>query len=204
MKVLAINSSHRPGKNTALMLNLVLKQVQESGGETELLELANHKIKLCSACNKCLQKNVCSIDDDDMAMIAQKMIEADCIVLGSPVYFANVTSLMKIFIDRTRWMHMCKNLLYGKLGGVVTHAGLRNGGQEITQMILERFLQNHGIDLVDSRSPDSPIYNSGVLGTMFDSMQGEKILWKQGVIDDSLIVMMCRSLGDNIVRKLLG
>lgn len=204
MKVLAINGSHRRGKNTALMLGLVLKKVEESGVETELLELADHKIRLCSACNKCLQKSVCSIADDDMAMIAKKMVEADSIVLGSPVYFSNVTSLMKIFMDRTRWMHMSKNLLDEKVGGVVTHAGLRNGGQEMTQIILERFLQSHGVHVVDARIPGFPIYNLGVNGTMFDSMKEKDMVWKSGVMNDPLTVMMCRALGQNIVRKLIG
>lgn len=202
MKVLAINGSHRRGKNTALMLGLVLKKVEESGVETELLELADHKIRLCSACNKCLQKSVCSIANDDMAMIAKKMVEADSIVLGSPVYFSNVTSLMKIFMDRTRWMHMSKNLLDEKVGGVVTHAGLRNGGQEMTQIILERFLQSHGVHVVDARIPGAPIYNLGVNGTMFDSMKEKDMVWKSGVMNDPLTVMMCRALGQNIVRKL--
>ncbi|GAB6144816.1 flavodoxin family protein [Desulfocicer niacini] len=202
MNILAINSSHRPGKNTALMLNLVLNEIKDKGGHTELLELANHKIELCRACNKCLQTPECSVLNDDMAMIAEKMLKADAIVLGSPVYFANVTSLMKIFIDRTRWMHMCKNLLDGKVGGVLTHAGLRNGGQEMTQMILERFLQHHGVHVVDSRIVDAPIYNIGVIGTLFDDMKDEKILWKKGVMDDPLTIMMCRALGQNILRQL--
>ena len=202
MKVLAINGSHRPGKNTATMLNLVLKEVENSGGQTELLELAAHNIKLCRACNKCLRASACSIKDDDMEMIAEKMMMADAVVMGSPVYFANVTSLMKIFIDRSRWMHMHKNLLDGKLGGALTHAGLRNGGQEMTLMILERFLQHHGMHVVEARLPDSPIYNLGLLGTMFEDMEDEKMLWKKNVMADSLTVMMCRSLGRNIVRKL--
>lgn len=202
MKVLAINGSHRPGKNTAKMLRLVLEEVENNGGRTELLELANRKIHLCKACNKCLRQPECSIKDDDMAGIAEKMMAADGIVIGSPVYFTNVTSLMKIFFDRSRWMHMCRNLLDGKIGAAVTHAGLRNGGQELTQIILERFLQSHGLQVVEARDPVSPIYNLGPLGTMFESLESERIRWKKGVMEDTVTVMLCRSLGRNIANKL--
>ncbi|RLA93326.1 MAG: flavodoxin family protein [Deltaproteobacteria bacterium] len=202
MKALAINGSHRKGKNTATMLRLVLEPLEAKGVETELLELADYNIELCKACNKCLTKTECSIKNDDMALVAEKMLDADAIVLGSPVYFANVSSLMKIFIDRTRWMHMCKNLLEGKVGAALTHAGLRNGGQEFTQMILESFLQHHGLRVVDARDPKSGIYNLGPMGTMVDTLDGEKIRWRRGVLEDALTVKMCRTLGKNILRNL--
>ena len=202
MKVLAVNGSHRPGKNTATMLKLVLEEVEKDGGETELLELAECRIELCKACNRCLRQSECSIKTDDMASIGEKMMAADAIVLGSPVYFSNVTSLMKIFIDRSRWLHMCKNVLDGKIGGALTHAGLRNGGQETTQIILERFLQSHGLYVLEARDPSSGAYNLGPLGTMFESLEDGKISWKKGVMEDALAVMLCRSLGRNIVNKL--
>jgi len=202
MKVLAINGSHRKGRNTATMLKLVLKPLEEHGVKTELLELVELNIKPCRACNKCLRKTECSIKDDDMAFLADKMLNSDAIVIGSPVYFTNVTSLMKIFMDRTRWMHMCKNLFEGKIGAALTHAGLRNGGQELTQMILESFLLHHGFQVVSARDPESKIYNLGPMGTMFDALDGEQILWKQGVLKDTLTVKMCYSLGHNILRRL--
>lgn len=132
MKVLAINGSHRKGKNTATMLKLVLHELEQGGVQTELLEIADLTIEFCRACNHCLKTTECKIEDDDMAMVAKKMIESDAILLGSPVYFGNVTGKLKVFMDRTRWLHMAENVLDGKLGAALTHAGLRNGGQEIT------------------------------------------------------------------------
>jgi multimeric flavodoxin WrbA len=202
MKVLAVNGSHRPGHNTAAMLNMVLDEVKAEGFEAELIELYKHKIRLCKSCNKCLMKPECAIKDDDMAMIIEKLLAADAIILGSPVYFGNVSGIMKIFIDRSRSMHMCKNALDGKIGAALTHAGLRNGGQEMTQMILERFLQCHGLHVVEARDPETGIFNGGPLGTMFDSMVGENIKWKKDVSEDTLTVKTCSSLGKNIVRLL--
>lgn len=202
MQVLAINGSHRPGKNTAIMLNLVLEEIKIGGFSTELIELSECNIKLCKACNKCLMKTECAIKDDDMSLLGKKMLESDAIILGSPVYFSNVTGLFKTFIDRSRWMHMCKNLLDGKIGAALTHAGLRNGGQEFTQNILERFLQAHGLHVVEARDPDTGVYNLGPLGAMFNSFDGENIRWHKDVTKDTLTVYTCRSLGRNILKAL--
>jgi multimeric flavodoxin WrbA len=97
---------------------------------------------------------------------------------------------------------MCKNLLDGKIGGALTHAGLRNGGQEFTQMILERFIQAHGMRVIEARDPEKGVFNLGAMGTMFDSMEEDKIRWKKDVSYDPLTVKMCRSLGRNILKAL--
>jgi len=67
MKALAINGSHRKGKNTAILLKAVLSELEKGGIETELIELSDFRIESCRACNKCLFKPECSIKDDDMA-----------------------------------------------------------------------------------------------------------------------------------------
>lgn len=202
MKVLAISGSHRKGKNTATMLRLVLAELEDGGAQTELVEAASLEIKYCLACNHCLRVAECSIQDDDMAMVADKMIAADAIVLGSPVYFGNVTARLKALMDRTRWMHMCENLLDGKVGAALTIAGLRNGGQEMTQMLLERFLQHHGLQVVEARDPRAGVYNIGPMGTLFASLDGGEIRWNRGIMDDTLAVRMCRILGQNLLRRL--
>lgn len=202
MKALAINGSHRRGKNTAIMLRLVLEESERGGVSTELVEISDLKIEFCSACNRCLQKPECSIRDDDIPRVAEKMRAADAIIIGSPVYFGNVTGMLKNFIDRTRWMHMSVNVLDGKLGAALTHAGLRNGGQEMTQILLERFLQHHGLRVVEARDPRSGVYNLGPMGTLFASLSGEEMRWNRGVMDDSLTVKTCRVLGQNLLRLL--
>ncbi|WP_258359132.1 flavodoxin family protein [Moorella sulfitireducens] len=201
MKVLAINGSHRKGYNTSRLLETVLEEVKNMGAGAELLELSEFHIKPCRACNHCLKVTGCSIKDDDMDFIAEKMKAADAIVLGSPVYVFNVTGLMKIFMDRTRWLHMCCNVLRGKVGAAVVHAGLRNGGQEITQVILERFLISNGMIVVDSRDQEGRLYNGGAIGTLFQELVNEKITWKNRVDEDTLALHECRTLGRNIVRQ---
>lgn len=184
------------------MLRLVLAELEAGGAETELVEAVDLDIKYCLACNHCLQTSECSIQDDDMAMLADKMIASDAIVIGSPVYFGNVTARLKAIMDRTRPLHMCANLLDGKVGGALTIAGLRNGGQEMVQMILERFLQHHGLQVVEARDPRAGVYNIGPMGTLFDSLDDGEIRWNRGIMEDPLAVKMCRILGQNLLRRI--
>ena len=201
MKVIAINGSHRKGKNTYKMLRAVLKEVAASGGETELLELADYEIKNCTSCNKCFTKNECSIKDDDMVnILGDKLLEADGIILGSPVYWDNVSTLMKNFMDRTRWMHLKKNLMAGKVGAALSHAGVRNGGQERCISIMEVFLKAQGLILADSRDQDGMIINGGPAATMFESYDGERMTFKRSVEEDVPAMNACRQLGKNITE----
>jgi multimeric flavodoxin WrbA len=103
MKVIGINGSARKDGNTAILIRKVFSELEKEGIETELIQLAEDNIKGCAACNLCMQTKDgrCAIEDDRINEIFQKMMEADGILLGSPVYFSNVTSDMKALIDRT-------------------------------------------------------------------------------------------------------
>ncbi|MCX7823577.1 MAG: flavodoxin family protein [Syntrophobacterales bacterium] len=206
MRAIAINGSHRKGKNTAILLRTILEELSKKGVETRLFELVDLRIEYCRACNRCLSEPKCSIEDDDMAMLAEEMLRSDVIIIGSPVYNANVTSKLKTFIDRTRWMHMKRELLQGKLGASVTVAGLRNGGQELAHAIIERFFLSRGMKIVGVRDPERGIYNMGVMATLYDHLEGEadlpSIKWKKTVSDDPLAMATCRFLASNILKAL--
>lgn len=204
MKILAINGSPRKGKNTAIMLKTALVAAEELGASTELLELSDFNLRYCTGCNSCLRQTTCAITDDDNAYIHEKMLEADGIILGSPCYFANVSALMKNFMDRTRCLHMVKHALKGKVGGALTHAGLRHGGQEHTLAILERFLVSQGLILVDGFEPFEGgkriLTTTGVMGTMFRGIEEGKIKYYRSVTEDELAMSACRLLGQNMVK----
>ena len=200
MKIVAINGSHRKGRNTADLLKVVLEEAATLGASTELLELKDLNIKLCTACSKCMRKPECSIMNDDMGFVAEKLLEADGILIGSPVYWYNVTTLMKNFMDRTRYLHMTQNLLANKVGGAVTIAGLRYGGQDVALRIMEFFLQAHGLHLVDSRHPESLIRSHGVSGTLMEDFKDGKPIWRNSIHEDELIVASCKQLGRNMVK----
>ena len=102
MKVLAINGSSRKKGNTDILLDKVLQPLQESGFACEKVWLGNDAVKVCLGCRKCAEnKNrKCVIDSDNINDLVQKMVGADVIVLGSPVYVAGITAQMKAFLDR--------------------------------------------------------------------------------------------------------
>lgn len=202
MKILAINGSHRKGKNTGEMLKAVMAGAEATGAETELVELMDYEIKECISCNKCLGKAECSIKDDGMEELYEKMLAADGIVIGSPVYFSNVTGRLKDFIDRSRPLHMVTNALDGKVGGAVVHAGLRNGGQELALQILHTYLAGQGMIIASDRGTKDNIVSTGPMGTMFESYADGRMRFKKGVSEDEVALMSCHRLGVNMAGLL--
>lgn len=129
MKVLAINSSARKDGNTALLINTVFEELRKEGIETEMVQLAGKVIEPCKACWACSGKETCVHKKDLFQEIYEKMVQADGILLGSPVYTANISANMQAFLERASVvadMNRDKNLLRHKVGAAVTAA--RRGG----------------------------------------------------------------------------
>jgi multimeric flavodoxin WrbA len=99
MKVLAVSASPRKGGNSDVLCDRFLQGAAEAGHEVEKIRLAEKSIRPCVACYACRKASVC-VQKDDMAEIQQKLIDADVIVLATPVYFYSMDAQMKIMIDR--------------------------------------------------------------------------------------------------------
>jgi multimeric flavodoxin WrbA len=114
MKVVALNGSARKDGNTAILINLVFDELKKEGIETELIQLAGHPIAGCIACYKCFKnKNRrCSVDKDMLNDIIEKMLQADGVILGSPTYFADVTSGMRAFIERCGFVARANDYMF--------------------------------------------------------------------------------------------
>jgi multimeric flavodoxin WrbA len=95
-KILLISWSPKKW-NTDRMLSYISEQLS---WEKEIVLLKEKNIRFCLWCGFCEKKGTCAIKDD-MQNIIKKLVRADIIILGSPNYFANVSGLTKIFIDRT-------------------------------------------------------------------------------------------------------
>jgi multimeric flavodoxin WrbA len=124
MKVTAFNGSGRKDGNTCLLLKTVLDELEEEGIETELVQMAEQDpIQGCIACYKCMErKNMkCAIETDPFNQYFEKISKADGLLLGSPVYFSDVTAGMKALMERTGLVARANgNLLRRKVGaGVV-------------------------------------------------------------------------------------
>jgi Multimeric flavodoxin WrbA len=99
MKILAITSSPRENGNTAALLKASLENVASKGAETEYVDLTKYTINPCKGCNYCKAHDTC-VQKDDFAEVAGKIVGADGILLGSPVYFFDINAQEKILIDR--------------------------------------------------------------------------------------------------------
>ena len=105
-KVLILSGSPRKGGNSDILCDEFLRGAQEAGNEVEKIRVAAKKVAPCSACYYCRDHGGACVHKDDMAEILQKMIEADVLVLASPVYFYSIDAQMKALIDRTvaQWL----------------------------------------------------------------------------------------------------
>lgn len=100
MKALAINGSPRSGGNTEQLIRLVFAELEAEGIETELVQIGGQSVRGCLACFKCQELKRCVIGNDPVNGIIEKMKGCDALILGSPVYFTDVSAEMKALIDR--------------------------------------------------------------------------------------------------------
>lgn len=113
-KVLILSGSPRKGGNSDTLCDEFMRGALESGNDVEKINVAGKKVAPCSACYYCRDHEGKCVHKDDMAEILQKMIDADVLVLSSPVYFYSVNAQLKAVIDRTvaRWLEVKNKEFY--------------------------------------------------------------------------------------------
>ncbi len=129
MKVVGFNGSARKDGNTAVMIRWVFGELEKEGIETELYEMGGKEIGGCIACYKCFQNKdkKCSVEKDILNECIEKILNADGVILGSPVYFADITAQIKALIDRAGMVSIANGGMYRrKVGASVVVA--RRGG----------------------------------------------------------------------------
>ena len=100
-RVLILSASPRKGGNSDTLCNQLMEGAQQAGHQVEKIFLKEKKINYCTGCGACYNRgNGCS-QKDDMENMLNKMIDADIIVMATPVYFYTMNGQMKTFIDRT-------------------------------------------------------------------------------------------------------
>lgn len=149
MKVLAINSSARKDGNTAILINTIFDILNQEGIETEMIQLAGQIIEPCKACFACSGHRNCIHKKDQFNQIFEKIKNADGIILGSPVYSANISANMQALIERAAVVcDMNEGLLKHKLGVGVIAA--RRGGAVNAVDTINHFFLNHEMFVVGS------------------------------------------------------
>jgi len=99
MKIIGFIGSPRKDGNTAWAVHKILEGAKEKGAQTQVFYSGELNIKPCQGCLSCVKSGKCAVNDD-MQKIYDALKQADALVLGSPVYMAQMSAQAKIFTDR--------------------------------------------------------------------------------------------------------
>lgn len=177
MNIVYISGSPRKISNTDCLLNRILSRT-----DGEFIKLTDYTIEPCHSCWACRENHCCVIDDDMETVIIPKLLNADAIVVGTPVYFNNVTAQLKAFIDRT-WS--IREKLKNKIGAAVV-VGRRYGAEGAITAINAFFLK-HGM-IVANRGISGIAFEPGEIRGDLESMEAAGKLGGR-------ILDLCHALG---------
>jgi len=164
VRILAIQGSHHKDRNTDFALRSAIEAAEQMGDwiETEVIYLSKLRINQCTASMNCYFNATYEMpcpdhgpnDDLNKNRIIQKMIEADALLVASPVYFGTVSGKLKALMDRTV---MCchgssvptlSGKLENKVGGAIAVARAPHGGVELTLNAIYMWMINHDMIVV--------------------------------------------------------
>jgi multimeric flavodoxin WrbA len=168
-EIIFVSGSPRGISNTDYLLKLTLSTV---GGQ--YVKLVDYHVEPCKSCWACQVSGKCVIDDDMSNTLIPMLLEADVLILGSPVYFNNVSAQLKAFMDRT-WC--IRGQLRNKIGGAVV-VGRKYGIESAITAINAFFLKHEMIPA-----------NRGVCGTAFE---------KEEIVKDTEAIESAKKLGKRI------
>ncbi len=137
MKIVAIVGSPRVNGNTNYLTDQALEGAKQLGIETTKIVLAQYKINPCQGHDECQNLAFCP-QEDDTKWIAQKLCEADGIILASPVYSQYITAQLKTFIERSRFYTRHNRKMEARCAGIIVVAG--SSGIEEASNALIRFI----------------------------------------------------------------
>lgn len=146
MKVLLLNGSPHAKGNTAAALEEMLPIFQETGMETELIQVGHLPVRGCIGCQSCYRTGKCAIDDI-VNELAVKLQEADGLVVGSPVYYASANSTLTAVLDRLFYSTRFPKTM--KVG--VSVAVARRGGCSATFDQLNKYFTISGMPVASGQ-----------------------------------------------------
>lgn len=191
MKALAISGSPRREGNTELLLRRCCDNLQQQGIDARCVSLAGKTLRGCIACNRCRETGMidCAIQDDFQSLFPQ-MLEADILVVGSPVYFGSATPEMMALLGRAGYVARPHNLFSRKIGGPVAVA--RRAGENFTYaQLLYWFTIN------DMVVPGSTYWNIGHAKNKGDILEDAEALQTIDRFADNLAWLGQRLVGQD-------
>ena len=142
MKVVGISGSPRAGGNTECLVAECLREFSSHGWAVSLFDLSEKIVKPCTGCEACVETGRCVITDDDAAALFDAFAGCDAVVIGSPVYWRNVTAQLKAVFDRS--FALGHSLLEGKPCGAIAVGRGEGCGQGNTLMIIYNYILSCG------------------------------------------------------------
>ncbi len=199
MKILGVCGSPIKQGNTEVFLEEALKTAGEiEDVDTEAIFLSGKDVNDCQHCNWCLrgqkEGQFCK-QKDDMSEIYPLILEADGLLLASPVYFGRLSGRLANFVDRLRvFMHgnYYRNKLKDKVGGALAVSWFRAGGEETTLLSINYAFWRLGMLTAQGAAGVSTLDGTG----KFDS--GEKLM----VLKDEYGLKAARRLARRMVETM--
>ena len=99
MKIVGFSGSPRKNGSTNALIKRILKKTEENDHDTHMYHLNDFNINPCQACHYCVENEGCDLDDD-INELHKALSNADYIVVGSPIYYGEVSAQTKLFTDR--------------------------------------------------------------------------------------------------------
>ncbi|HAF96639.1 MAG: FMN reductase [Elusimicrobia bacterium GWC2_51_8] len=169
LKITAFNGSARKDGNTAILLNAALAELKKKGFETELVQLAGKPLRGCTACMGCFKNKdkKCILPDDGLNGYIEKMAASAGVLIGSPTYFADVSTDTKALIERAGYVSMANGGLFARKAGAAVVAVRRGGAVHAFDTI------NHFFTITQMIIPGSNYWNVGV-GRAIGEVENDK------------------------------
>lgn len=141
MRALGINGSPKKEGNTYLAIKTVMDILKADGLETEIFHIGGRPVSGCTDCKKCLKNRngECAINDHINEAI-KKAAASDILLIGSPVYFSNVSTEVKAFIDRAGRVGRANDFLFKNKIGAAIAVARRAGKTSVISQINYFFL----------------------------------------------------------------
>lgn len=185
MKIIGISTSPRPGSNVKIALQTALEVAETKGAQTELINVAQLKISPCIGDDFCKGHEGKCVLDDDMSQIYEKILEADAIIIGTPIYFFDVTAQAKTVIDRLYAFFM-QEAIAEKLSSKTISIIATNGSAPAEAIMPSLKVQAEGFKLLG--------FNIGDIELLGDNNIPEAIKEKEDQLAKA------KAVGENLVK----
>jgi multimeric flavodoxin WrbA len=162
-----------------MLIGHVFSKLRDEGIECEMVQLAGHMIRGCTACGACRQRKNkhCSIGTDVVNYCIDKMLAADGIIIGSPTYFAGLTAETKALIDRAGYVARGNDKMLRRKVGAAVAAVRRTGAMNVLDTINAWFLIN---EMVIAGSTYWNLGIGGKIGDVENDREGVRTMERLG------------------------